>query len=392
MGKYTEHDEAAIEVAVDDILSDITERLVSHFHPRSIILAGSLGRGEATIINHGGSLNFLSDCEIVLAGNRYFSSRRIEEMLGSTLTEGNKPHFVIRSSIVLPVYPLLPLSSVLWKPNIWNYDLKYGTRNLYGVDYLAKMPGFDSRQIPAWEGVKLIFNRLAEALRYFPEGGGSNTPEQEQITAFWVTKIILACQDALLIGDGKYHVSCRVRNHLFQEMAGRNFKELIAKLPAFTALAAKATDYKLNREVYWTDIRELWFDAAEICGPVLRYLLWKHLNTDFDRYMELKSEYLRHPAVRSMLAMGRTFYKKSPVLSLPSVLRSSGPWMHLLYPVIAQVYFSLSRNGAADRSLLVSARNTLSLFRRMEAARDDPFEEWQYLKDEIHNLWYALGK
>ncbi len=207
-----------------------------------------------------------------------------------------------------------------------------------------------------------------------------------------MTKIILACQDGLLIGDGKYHVSCRARNRLFQEMAGRDFKELIAELPGFTALAAKATDYKLNREVYWTNMRELWFDAAEICRPVLSYLLRKHMNTDFDRYLELKNEYLRHPALRSMMATGRTFFKKSPVLSLPSVLRSSGPWMHLLYPVTAQVYFSLSRNGAVDRSLLVSARNTLSLFRRMEAAREDPFEEWQYLKDENHDLWYALGK
>lgn len=391
MGKYTEPDDAAVEAAVDDILTDITDRLVFHFHPRSIILTGSFGRGEATIINPGGNLNFLSDCEVVLAGNRYFSSRRIVETLGSALTEGNKPQFVIRSSIALPVYPLLPLSSVLWKPSIWNYDLKYGARNLYGVDYLAKMPGFDPRQIPAWEGVRLIFNRLAEALRYFPLPTGAATPEQGPATAFWVTKIILACQDGLLIGGGKYHVSCRARNRLFQETAGQNFKELIARLPGFTALAAKATDYKLTREVYWTDIRDLWFDAAEICDPVLRYLLREHMRIDFGSYLELKDKYLRHPVVRSVMALGRTFSKKSLVLSLPSVLRSGGPWVHLLYPAIAQVYFSLSRNGAVDRSLLESARKTLSLFSPMAPARDDPSEEWHYLKGETHNLWYALG-
>jgi hypothetical protein len=392
MGKYTEQEDLDVEKKVDGILTDVISQLVSHFHPRSIILAGSFGRGEATIINQGGSLSFLSDCEMVLVANKYLSSRRIQNALEPVLTKGNKPQFVIRSSIALPVYSVVPLSSILWKPNLWNYDLKYGSRALYGKEYLKKMPDFSPRQIPVQEGVRLIFNRLAEALKYFPVDTDSTTPEREQTAAFWVTKIILACQDALLIAAGQYNVSSRKRNELFQENSGRNFAELRDKLPRFTSLTARATEYKLRREVYWTDISELWFNAAEISDAVIRYLLRDNMGTKFENYPELQAKYFRHPALQSVMALTRRFSAKSLVFTLPSVIRAGGPWVPLVYPAIALTYFSLARDGSVNRMMLQGARKTLSLFYRIESERDDPFEEWKYLKEEVHNLWYALGK
>ncbi len=392
MGKYTELDDGVIEKAVDEVLKDIIDRLVTSLHPRSIILAGSFGRGEATIIKRDGGLQFLSDCEIVLAGNRYFSRRRIQETLEPVTDGENRPHFVIRSSIALPVYSYLPLRPVLWKPTIWNYDLKYATRKLYGTDYLAKIPDLEAGQIPAGEGIRLVFNRLAEALEYFPLDTGATSPEQEQTTAFWVTKIILACQDALLIGSGKYHTSCRFRNNTFREVAGKDFKELLIQAPGFVSLATRATDYKLNRETYWKDIRKLWFDAAEVCDSVLRYLLKEHLGTDVKGYPELKDKGFRHPAARRILALGGKLSAKSPVLSMPPLIRAGGPWTQVLYPAVALVYFSLSRDGTINRPLLEAGREVLSLFQKMAPAREDPYEEWQYLKDVTYNTWYALGR
>jgi len=391
MGKYTELDSAAVEKTVDDIMTDTTAQLVSNFHPRSIILAGSFARGEATILSQGGELRFLSDCEIVLVANKYISSHQITKKLDSVTAQESTPKLVIRSSIALPIYSLIPLASILWKPTIWNYDLKYGSRTLYGENYIEKMPDFNPDRIPAWEGIRLIFNRMAEALMYFPMAEVLATPEQEQETVFWVTKIILACQDALLITAGRYHFSNRMRNKLFAETFEQCFPELKDKLPQFTPLAAKATNYKLRQENFWTNARELWFDAAVICDAVLKYLLRQHMNIDFDDYLELPEKFGKQPILQSMMALARRFSTRSLILALPSVVRAGGPWVRFLYPAIALAYFSLPQHGVVNKSLLKGVRNTVSLFSQMKPIHDDPLEEWQYLKDEVYNLWYTLG-
>lgn len=392
MGKYSESGQATVENIVDKLLGDTTDLLVSRFHPRSIILAGSFGRGEATIIGHEGKVEFLSDCEIVLVANKCISRTRIVRNLSSIIAQESTPKFVIRSSIALPVYSLIPIASILWKPTIWNYDLKYGSRMLYGENYIERMPDFKPEQIPVWEGIRLIFNRIAEALRYFPADGNLSTPEQEQETAFWIIKIILACQDALLIATGRYHVSCRMRNELFREAFGQHFTELQEKLPQFASLAAQATNYKLRGEIFWTDTMKLWFDAAEICDVALKYLLHQYMNIDFYSYLELQEKFSKYSILRYMMVLARRFSAKSLILALPSVLRAGGPWVHLVYPAIALVYFSLSRDGTVDRPLLEEAKNTVSLFTRIKPTCGDPLEEWKYLKDEVCNLWYALNK
>jgi len=390
MGKYTELDNAAVEKTVDRIITDAIAQMVAHFHPRSIILAGSLARGEATILDRGGKPKFLSDCEITLVSNRYITPRRIRQKLVSITAAESEPKFVIGSSLALPVYPIIPLTPVLWKPTLWNYDLKYGSRTLYGKDYVSQMPDFHPEQIPAWEGIRLIFNRIAEALRYFPED--LSAPEQEQEAAFWMSKIIMACQDALLIAAGRYHVSSRMRNDSFPEVLGQNFPELEEKLPQFASLAAKATNYKLRGESFWGSTTELWFDAAEICDPVLRYLLHQHLNIEFNDYLELGSKFGKQPMLQCVMTLARRFSARSLILALPSVIRAGLPWVHLLYPAIAMVYFSLTRDGKVNKTLLEGARKTASLFTRVKPANGDPLAEWKYLKDEVHKLWYALGK
>lgn len=392
MGEYTELGNNTIEKTVDDIISNVTAQLVSHFRPRSIILAGSFGRGEASIGNYRGKLEFLSDCEVVLVANRYLSTQRINKKLSTVIAQENMPKFVIRSSIALPVYSLIPLRSFLWKPNVWNYDLKYGSRTVYGQNYLEKMPGFKPDQIPAWEGIRLIFNRIAEALKYFPTGDTLSTPEQERETTFWITKIILACQDALLIAEGSYHVSCRMRNELFQKSFGQNFAGLQRELSRFPSLTAKATNHKLKQESFGTDTRELWFDTAKICDAVLRYLLRQKMNINFDNYLELQEKFMGRAVLRYLMTLARKFSTRSFVLALPPVIRAGGSWLQLIYPAVALLYFSFTRDGVIDKPLLDRARNTASLFVQMKPIHSDPIEEWKYLRDEIYHLWYALGK
>ena len=66
MGRYLALDDPQ----VDRIMADIVAEIASHFRPRSIIMTGGFGRDEASVIDYGGKLKFLSDCEILIASRR----------------------------------------------------------------------------------------------------------------------------------------------------------------------------------------------------------------------------------------------------------------------------------------------------------------------------------
>ena len=111
------------------------------------------------------------------------------------------------------IYLCIPFLNKKMKPTIANYDLKYGSKVIYGKNYLEKIPSFKPEDIPIWEGIRLLLNRMAEALEHF----SIDNPSDE--TVFWCDKIILACQDALLLTIGRYTPSYRERNKIFTESA-----------------------------------------------------------------------------------------------------------------------------------------------------------------------------
>jgi len=51
-------------------------------------------------------------------------------------------------------------------PTIGMYELKEGGQTLYGQEMLSLGPTIDPRQIPVWSGIRLIINRMTEALHY----------------------------------------------------------------------------------------------------------------------------------------------------------------------------------------------------------------------------------
>ena len=391
--KFVENPKVNDEVV--KIVKTLKEEIIFNFHPKSIILSGSFGRGEATAFEENGKLKFLSDCEITIIPYKYvFSRNKIDEF---------ELNFYERTGLKVGVWGathsfflITPFITKKLKPTIWNYDLKYGSQVIYGKDYLEKIPNFKPGDIPLWEGIRLLFNRMAESLEHF----SFEKPTEEMV--FWTDKIVLACQDALLLSLGKYHYSYRIRSEMFQNLFLEHFSELEDKNPNFLDLAIEATERKLNMTKDVNNPIEYWFDTAKICDKVFRYVIKKDMGFTFQNYSEFQEKYLKHPNIKHKYYRGLSaspYYQNlwsvarmltnSHNFFPPKIITKIGtPWTHIIHSSILLVYFSLSRNGYIDKSQLKQVRKNISFFKKLNQPNKYIFEEWKYLKNQTFKLWY----
>lgn len=340
------------------VIEELKEEIVSRFHPKSIILTGSFGRGEATVIEENGKLKFLSDCEVILIPYKWiFSRKRLDELERS---------FYERTGLKVELwgfnatfYLCVPFMNRRMKPTIANYDLKYGSRVIYGRDYLKNIPDFKPGDIPLWEGIKLMLNRMAEAMEYFSSGSFS----EEMI--FWTDKVALACQDALLLSLGIYHSSFKMRNKLFIESFSA-FRGVVSE--RFLDLTIEATERKLKGEMRDVDPAEHWLTVSESADRVFRYLLQKYRGITFEDYVDFHLKYLGD--VASPLASIRnlcTYLRLSMLHGLSNPLplrslRSGACFPHPIYSIIPVAYFELCGKDTVAETSLMQCSKVLSSF------------------------------
>ena len=392
--KFVEDPKVNIEVI--KIVERLKEGIASNFHPKSIILSGSFGRGEATVIEENGKLKFLSDCEITIIPYKYiFGRSKIDEF---------ESNFYVRTSLkvgiwgaTLSFYLLIPFMNKKLKPTMENYDLKYGSKVIYGKDYLGRIPNFKPEDIPLWEGIRLLFNRMAESLEHF----SFEKPTEEMV--FWTDKIVLACQDALLLSLGKYHYSYRKRNETFQNLFPKHFSELENELPNFLDLTIEATERKLNGIMNIDDPVEYWFDTAKICDKVFRYVIKFDMGIEFNDYLEFQEKYLRnikirtdscgfftHPmyqnlrSVMKMLVLGHRFP------TIKQIWKVSIPWTHVVYSMIPIFYFCMSKDGEVDELSLTKTRESLPLLRKLSYSNSKPSQVGEYTMKQALDLWRTV--
>jgi len=394
-----------VNKAIENIKKQIVDAIVREFDPKSILFIGSFGTNEVAAIMNEEKLKFLSDCEVCIVPNKPISKGSTEK-IKSSLSKVTGLELVIAINPVLKVYSYLSIprfiSRKIWKPSTQKFDLKYGSKVIYGENCLQKIPNFEPKDIPLWEGIRLMFNRMAETLKYFSIDSSEVCSGEEQKLIYWISKIIIACQDALLLSIGQYDSSYRIRNNLFQELFPQYFSEFNKELPNFLPLALKATRYKLRPEkgVYKENISKLWFDTVEICDKIFRYVIKKDMGIAFDTYSEFQEQYLKHPKIKNEYNRGtfsspayintKILFRFHKFLSTKAITRYGTSWEHLIYSIIPLIYFSLSRSSYIDRSQLEQARITLSLFKKLNQPEKDALVEWEYIKNQTFNLWHNI--
>ena len=404
MGKYTNLENPLIDDKIDEILNSLVNQIVGVFHPESIILSGSFGRGEGSVLHQDGDLNIISDFEIGVISKKYykrFLCRKIAQEINHDLDIDLTLNFYLPSRFTKNKTTNLSLRAQ--HLTIDQYELRYGSKLLYGKDYISKMRSYSSQDIPIWEGIRLIFNRMAESLKFFPPSRGKS---KEYLLEKQIYKTILACSDALLISLGKYHFLCTARLKNFIYAYTNHFQNLFNDLaPEFPDLVTKAAKFKLKPSLSDNEnLQELWFRTRTICDKTLRYLVKEDMGFDYTDYIDFQKKYSSHPNLQKKYFRGfigfplyqnlLSFAKIRRQLNVNvfSCLFSKTSMVHLVYSMIALSYFGLERSGKVRKEYLAKAQENLELIIHLSFSKNSVIDRWTEIKDSAVALWNTIYK
>ncbi len=189
------------------ILSKVTtEILALKIRPKAIVLGGSVGRGEGTIID--GKL--MSDIEIIVFTN-------LKPIVDQKLEDIAKKYCRDLDLEIVASLPRLAKSN-----SFLSYELQTGVL-LFGDLSFLQRKDLTSKGIPKWEGFRELFNRLI-LLRDVEKS------DDELKKYYAIMKTYLACAHAFLVFQGKYKPSYRERMNEFMKLSDKIDKALFDKI------------------------------------------------------------------------------------------------------------------------------------------------------------------
>ncbi|MCP4536937.1 MAG: nucleotidyltransferase domain-containing protein [Chloroflexi bacterium] len=300
MPEYTAHDDPIVGQTVEQHLARIVAAIREQMEAQSIILYGSFGRGEGSVMLDSGRLTFLSDYEITVVTPSPFY-RGLFAALSQQLTA--------ELDVEVSVSWMRPgrlrtnqsqnLSLGRSKPTIAMYELKAGGQTIYGREMLTDGPIIDPRQISVRAGIRLLINRMIEALHYAPD---HNSPQKDRLeTVRWINKLILACNEALLLSWGEYHYSYAERGRRFSAVGVERLRALSLDALDMADIIERATSFKLRPtlDLFPGDTTSLWLRVSTAVDVVFRHLMAKELGISFDSYAQFPELFLKHAQVQA---------------------------------------------------------------------------------------------
>ena len=199
-----------LEIRIHQIGSRMAE--VLHGRYQSILVVGGAARGENTFDPDGALLSDV-DFYIILPRRHvlaaWLAARDCRKRLRTTLP------WIGETDWITTGYGH-------GAPRFWKMatpfmlELKTNARILSGSEEVRNWPVISrSGQIPRWEGLRLIGNRLCELIGRLGTLPGESFPaasrKESRILAYHCLKLVLACSEAWLIDTHRYGTSYRER-------------------------------------------------------------------------------------------------------------------------------------------------------------------------------------
>jgi predicted nucleotidyltransferase len=174
----------------------------------AIYLVGSFGRSEGAAYFDGDRWRALNDYDLLIVSSSTVSDADVLKKLGHKLAQTLRVDFVDIGWLSRSALRKL-------SPSIANYDLKNASLCLAGHDVLEDIPKFDVREIPAFEFVQLICNRIAGIL-------STKLPLSTRSPQYRTNQYVKACAavgDVAIYLGKQYHPSYSERQKMFVSLA-----------------------------------------------------------------------------------------------------------------------------------------------------------------------------
>lgn len=270
------------------ILEEIRYKI--KYNLKSIILLGGFGRGEGSVLIESGRVIPLNDYDILLVTDNLIPPYKLTTILSKELQKKLGIHLDIQIKKYSSI-PLLP-------PLIMNYEIKYGSKVIWGEDVLKKIPNYKPTEIPLWDGVSLLFNRMNSLIYGWPLAN-----DNKRFVIGQSIKGLHACCESLLLLSGDYHYSYEERNKRFKEIFPKKYPALYEKIPELLDYVDKAIIFKLKPDYSaFPKPDELWDKVVDMYFKVFSYYLGTYYQTDsrdMTKIIEKFNEMQKEPSYRT---------------------------------------------------------------------------------------------
>jgi hypothetical protein len=394
MSNFISFEDPRLGQEIEGHLRRIVAAVRSHMEPKAIILRGSFGRGEGSVLVRNGRLCFLSDYEIDVATFSPLHRSLFRKLTRQLTIEIGVP---IGIRWVRPDYMKLsrigPVPRGPVPVTISLYESRYGSRILYGEDVIQSSPEADPAKILAESGLVLMVNRMAESLFYMTLPGPS---ESDNLTAYyWINKTILACAESLLVLWKSYHYSYKERGRRFAALARERLGFMAGSRDALIQWVTRATEFKLvpREDIYPERPHDTWLNVITVMEPVFRHLVEEILEIHFRGYEEFPECYLGRVSIdvrrlaRSELWLRKLLdvYKSARAGRIHrGLLRPIGA-AHIVYAVVPLVFLAYSAEQKSP--LLREVRRQLRWLDHLDSPAEDPEAEWDTLRRRTAQNW-----
>jgi len=296
-----------------------------------------------------------------------------------------------RTNLGLHVLPFWKADSA----SLEKFDFRNGSRVVQGLDYLGRLPGFDARDIRPYEALRLVFNRIGEALLdAFPLITKVDVSKPERIlTVYKISKVNLAYRDALLIVAGLYDSNPKRRVEEFARLVSTgalNKSELLGELVMLAQNARK------NPVVNWdmTRVRNYWFQTRQVCESVLEAI--RELTQTQSSCRPAAGKNLRHgtttlsnrvPIVPNLANLIETILvtRRLPRAVLTSDFMRVGVG-GIIHPAILKLYLAMGPGFVVDNNILTTLGHEF-LGRHSIRLPEDPVTRWWSMRSLVLSTW-----
>jgi hypothetical protein len=365
------------EEAISSVLTAIAKSRVDK-SIRAIVLSGALSRDEGTILKKKDSVKVLSDMDLIFVvkypWDFFLLRKRIDALL-----ENLEVPFEVSAGLE-------------WRVNgnrtIESYEMKKKGRVLFGdPSILCLIPLSTPTQIPKWEGIRLLLNRIVELVNLLVKNEISDSGESFDPEFYYVCmKAYIACCDAFLLLQNQFAPSYKERYEKFVRLF--KLSDLRPIIPDLEVKVTEAIRFKLNLGGFATSgfkTMRLWFDCRDTVFEALRYFLSAYLKIE-NKNLKFLLEALERRIPRG--TSGFLYFLDCLVRDKKLRVSTIALKPPRLYSQIAGVYIAqaLNEGKRVNFALMGLALKYLMMFengRDLSTVTGESFVVWKKIATEI---------
>jgi len=285
-----------VDEIVKNHLEIIKKIILENCNPRSIILFGSYGKGEGTMLNN----QPFNDYDIYLVEDKKRNDKFYEDLGkksskaigfgGEEFVETQNESYDKNKFFHVDIRGL-NLNKL--KKTTRTFEIKYASQILYGEDVRSKI-NIQESGISLSEAWRHAINKSCLLLLSMNKErfNGNFKKDEKLIAAYYSIKTFLACNEMLLILKNRFKGTYQERNKLFKELYSKEFPDLVKKNDFATKLKLNLEMTKIKDVVkFWKEARDTLYFTTYLLAKTLGIEEKDKLKLMHKIYMKLPFEY-----------------------------------------------------------------------------------------------------